>query len=118
MNMPLSHSPPNKYANCAKTLPIQVAAIFKTPINTRSPHVRLIAPSGSQVQGLGLDGGTPENPIFIGILGVAGKRWVKRKMWKKAEKVQDIMPKVYPHRRGWVKFLPITENNNKKNDRK
>lgn len=96
MNTPSSHSPPNKYANCAKTLPIQVAAISKTPINTRSPHVRVRAPSGSQVRNLGLDGGTPENPIFIGILVVTGKRWVKRKMWKKAEKVQNVLPKVYP----------------------
>ena len=82
--------------NCAKTLPIQVATISETPINTSSPHVRVIIPSGSQVHNMGLDGGMPENPIFIGILGVTGKRWVKRKMWKKAEKVPKFMPKVYP----------------------
>lgn len=74
MNMPSSHSPPNKYANCAKTLPIQVAAISKTPINTRSPHVRVRAPSGSQVHNMGLDGGTPENPIFIGNPGCSWKK--------------------------------------------
>ena len=118
MNIPSSHSPPNKYANSAKTLPIKVAAIPETPINTRSPYVRVIIPSGSQVQNMGLTAGTPENPIFIGILEAAGKKWVKRKMWKKAEKVPNVLPKVYPRQRGWVKFLPITENNNKKNDRK
>ena len=113
MNIPSSHSPPNKYANSAKTLPIKVAAIPETPINTRSPYVRVIIPSGSQVQNMGLDGGTPENPISIGILEIAGKRWVKRKMWKKAEKVPNVLPKVYPRQRGWVKFLPIKQKNKK-----
>lgn len=84
MNTP--NSPP-EYTKC---LPIQVAAISKTPINTRSPHVRVRAPSGSQVHNMGLDGGMPENPIFIGILEAAGKKWVKRKMWKKAEKVPNV----------------------------
>ena len=96
MNMPLSHSPPNKYANCAKTLPIQVAAISVTPINTSSPLVRVIIPSGSQVQNLGLMAGRLKTPYLLGIREVAGKRWVKRKMWKKAGKVQNVLPKVYP----------------------
>ena len=73
MNMPFSHSPPNKYANCAKTLPIQVAAIFQTPINTRSPHVRVRIPSGSQVQNVGLMAGCLKTPFLLGFRDIAGK---------------------------------------------
>ena len=57
---------PNSPPEYAKTLPIQVATISETPINTRSPHVRLIDPSGSQVQNVGLMAGCLKTPYLLG----------------------------------------------------
>ena len=91
---------------------------FQNPDKHKEPPCSRNNPKRITGAECGVDGGTPENPIFIGILGVTGKRWVKRKMWKKAEKVPNIMPKVYPCRRGWVKFLPINQIIKIKNDRK
>ena len=100
MNIPSSHSPPNKYANSAKTLPIKVAAIPETPINTRSPYVRVIIPSGSQVHNMGLDGGTPENPIFIGNPGGYWKKVGKEKNVEKGGKSAKYYAKSLPMSRG------------------
>ena len=94
--MPLSHSPPNKYANCAKTLPIQVAAISQTPINTRSPMFAFEPQADHRCIIWGWMAGRLKTPYLLGIRDVAGKRWVNRKMWKKAEKVPNVLPKVYP----------------------
>ena len=107
MNTPSSHSPPNKYANCAKTLPIQVAAISVTPINTSSPLVRVIIPSGSQVHNMGLDGGTPENPIFIGNPGGCWKKVGKEKNVEKGGKSAKCFAKSLPSLKGVGKvFYP------------
>lgn len=64
---------PNSPPEYAKTLPIQVAANSKTPINTRSPHVRVIIPSGSQVQNVGLMAGCQKTPFLLGIWEIAEK---------------------------------------------
>ena len=67
--MNTQNSPPEY----AKTLPIQVTAISKTPINKRNPNVRVIIPSGSQVQNVGLMAGCLKTPFLLGIREVAGK---------------------------------------------
>ena len=90
MNTP--NSPP-EYTKC---LPIQVAAISKTPINTRSPRIRVIIPSGSQMHNLGLTAGRLKTPFLLGFREVAEKRWVNGKRWKMAEIVPNVLPKVYP----------------------
>jgi type IV secretory pathway ATPase VirB11/archaellum biosynthesis ATPase len=64
---------PKFTARNAKTLPIQVAAISKTPINTRSPHVRVIIPSGSHVQNVGLMAGCLKTPFLLGFRDITGK---------------------------------------------
>lgn len=86
--------------NCAKTLPIQVATISETPINTSSHHVRVIIPSGSQVQNMGLDGGTPENPIFIGNPGCSWKKVGKEKNVEKGGKSAKCFAKSLPTSKG------------------
>ena len=105
--------------NCAKTLPIQVATISETPINTSSPHVRVIIPSGSQVHNMGLDGGTPENPIFIGNPGGCWKKVGKEKNVEKGGKSAKCLAKSLPMSNGVGKVFTHKPNNkNKKNDRK